>query len=59
MISVKKNKQTPKHKKHQRLGNEETKDNTFNSFTQLKKLPKKIQEMPKTIHFTSLNPGLQ
>ena len=59
MISVKKKKQMPKHKKYQRLGNEETKDNTLNSFTQLKKLPKKIQEMPKTIHFTSLNLGLQ
>ena len=59
MISVKKYKQTPKHKKYQAIGNEETKDNTLNNVTQLKKLPKKIQEMPKTIHFTSLNPGLQ
>ena len=59
MISVKKYKQTPKYKKYQGVGNKETKDNTLNNVTQLKKLPKKIQEMPKTIHFTSLNPGLQ
>jgi hypothetical protein len=59
MISVKKNIQTPKEKKTQRVGNEETKENTLNNLTQLKKLPKKIQGMPMTIHFTGLNPGLQ
>jgi hypothetical protein len=59
MISVKKNKQMSKQKKYQCVGSEEAKENALNNFTQIKKLPKKIQEMPKTIHFTSLNPGHQ
>ena len=59
MINVKKNKQTAKQNKCQRVTNEETKEYALNNFSQFKKLPKKIQEMPKTIHFISLNLGLQ
>lgn len=59
MISVKKNKQLGKQEKKQDPRNIEGKENFANDYTQFKKLPKRIQEMPKTIHFINLNPGLQ
>ncbi len=59
MISVKKNKDMHKLKKKRNESINQTKENGLNDSAQFKKFPKKIQEMPKTIHFTSLNPGLQ
>jgi hypothetical protein len=59
MISVKKNKQLAQQKIKKNGATENMKEKSLNDWSQYKKLPKKIQEMPKTIHFTSLNPGLQ
>ena len=59
MISVKKNNQKPKQQTKKNGASEDIKEKSLKDWSQYKKLPKKIQEMPKTIHFTSLNPGLQ
>ena len=59
MISVKKNKQFHKQTKKQDMAKDDIKGNSLNDYTQFKKLPKKLQEMPKTIHFISQNPGPQ
>jgi hypothetical protein len=58
MMSVKKNKQLPKQQTSKNAASEDIKEKSLNDWSQYKKLPKKIQEMPKTIHFISLNPGL-
>jgi hypothetical protein len=56
MIRDKKNKKAVLHKT--KLANEDFKEKSLNNWSQYKKLPKRIQEMPKTLHFTSLSPSL-